>query len=58
MIKTKLLHPILTLQAFLSQSFGCSHSVHIGSKARIRRPSTHVQNLTDELSDAKEWCLN
>ena len=26
--------------------------------ARFRRHSTHVLNLTDELSTAKEWCLN
>ena len=28
------------------------------TKARFRRRSTHVPNLTDELSTAKERCLN
>ena len=28
------------------------------TQARFRRHSTHVLNLTDELSTAKEWCLN
>ena len=28
------------------------------SKARVRRRSTHVLNLTDELSTTKEWHLN
>ena len=28
------------------------------SKARVRSRSTHVPNLTDELSTTKEWHLN
>ena len=28
------------------------------TKARFRRRATHVPNLTDELSTAKEWRLN
>lgn len=32
--------------------------VHWASKARFRRCSSHVPNLTDELSMAKEQSLN
>ena len=48
---------ILTITE-ISKENQASRFVKIVNKARFRRRSTHVPNLTDELSTAKERRLN